>query len=491
MYIGVDLGTSGVKLLLTDENGKVIKSVTRSYDLIIPKSAWAEQDPNLWYEESLNGLVELVKGYENQIEAMSFSGQMHGLVILDDKDQVLRPAILWNDQRTVDEVDFLNNDYGMDKLLEETGNIALTGLTAPKILWVKKHEPEVFKEISKIMLPKDYLAYKLTGVFATDVSDVSGTLYYDVKNKKYSRDLLNTLGVAPSQLPRVFESYEKIGVLKNNILEMLNIKNDVSVIIGGGDQAVGAVGVGIVEDGKASISLGTSGVIFVASEEFKIDTKSHFQSYCHTNGNYHIMSVMLNAGGALKWWSENIFKQKDYDTFFDGVEKTSIHNNLFFLPYLSGERAPINDPDAQGLFLGLDLSHSKKDLDQAVVEGITFALKQSFEKIRDLGIEIPSVRITGGGAKSEIWAQMIADILDVEVYTMENEEGPALGAAILAMVGNGLYESVQEACKKIVKLDAKYTQIPKNLKIYDKKYKKFVIIYPRVKTLYRNFDEQR
>jgi xylulokinase len=489
MYIGVDLGTSGVKLLLTDDTGKVIKSVTRNYDLIIPKSSWAEQDPNLWYEQSLYALKELVIGYENQIEAIGFSGQMHGLVILNDEDEVLRPAILWNDQRTVDEVDYLNNEYGIEKLLEKTGNIALTGLTAPKILWVKKHEPEIFKQISKIMLPKDYLAYKLTGVFATDVSDVSGTLYYDVKNKKYSRDLLNIMGVAPSQLPEVFESYEKIGVLKREILKELKITKDVSVIIGGGDQAVGAVGVGIVEDGKASISLGTSGVIFVASDKFKIDTKSHFQSYCHTNGNYHIMSVMLNAAGALKWWSEKIFNQDDYSSFFEGVKDSDIHNDLFFLPYLSGERAPINDPNAQGVFLGLDLSHSKKDLDRAIVEGITFALKQSFEKIKKLDIDIPSVRITGGGAKSEIWAQMIADILDVEVYTMENEEGPALGAAILAMVGNGLYENAQEACKKIVKLANHYKQNIKNIKIFKKKYEKFVIIYPRVKTLFLNNDE--
>jgi len=488
MYIGIDLGTSGVKLLLTDETGNVKKSVTRSYDLIIPKSTWTEQNPNLWYKESLDGLKELVKGFENQIKAISFSGQMHGLVILDKNDKVLRPAILWNDQRTVDEVDYLNNEYGIEKLLEETGNIALTGLTAPKILWVKKHEPEVFKRISKIMLPKDYLAYKLSGVFATDVSDVSGTLYYDVKNKKYSRDLLNTMGVAPSQLPQVFESYEKIGLLKEELKNDLKIDNDVNIIIGGGDQAVGAVGVGIVEDGKASISLGTSGVIFVASDEFKVDTKSHFQSYCHANGSYHIMSVMLNAAGALKWWSEKIFTDDDYNSFFDGVQEASIHNNLFFLPYLSGERAPINDPNAQGVFLGLDLSHSKRDLDRAVIEGITFALRQSFDKIKDLGIDIPSVRITGGGAKSEIWAQMIADILNVEVYTMKNEEGPALGAAILAMVGDGLYKSVQEACRNIVKLGKLYKQNNKNINIFNKKYEKFVIIYPRVKTLYTNYE---
>ncbi|QWC00580.1 xylulokinase [Mycoplasmatota bacterium] len=489
MYIGIDLGTSSVKLILVNKFGEVIKSVIRDYDLIIPKSSWAEQDPNLWYSQSIDGLKELVSGYENQIEAVSFSGQMHGLVILDENDNVLRPAILWNDQRTLEEVDFLNNEVGVDTLINETGNIALTGLTAPKILWVKKHEPEIFKKISKIMLPKDYLAYKLSGVFATDVSDVSGTLYYDVKNKKYSQQILDIMGVVPSQLPKVYESFEKIGSLKKDIIKNVHFEKDVSVIIGGGDQAVGAVGVGIVEGGKASISLGTSGVIFVASDKFKVDTQSHFQSYCHTNGNYHIMSVMLNAAGALKWWSEKVFNDKNYDLYFKGVNESDINNNLFFLPYLSGERAPINDPKAQGVFLGLDLSHSKKDLDRAVIEGITFALKQSFMKIQDLGIDIPSVRITGGGAKSEIWAQMIADILGVEVYTMENEEGPALGAAILAMVGDGVYKNVQEACQNIVKLGKHYAQNEKNFKIYEKKYKKFVIIYPRVKTLFLSDDE--
>lgn len=484
MFIGIDLGTSGVKLLLTRANGDVIRSVTRGYDLIIPKSTWSEQDPNAWLDQTIDGLKSIVKGYESDIKAISFSGQMHGLVILDENDQVLRPAILWNDQRTIKEVDYLNHEIGVNQLIKYTGNIALTGLTAPKILWVKKHEPKIFSKISKIMLPKDYLAYKLSGVFATDVSDVSGTLYYDVKHKKYSKDILSILGVDVHQLPKVYESYDKIGSLLQNIKDQLNIVQDVDIIIGGGDQAVGAVGVGVVESGKASISLGTSGVIFVASEEFKVDQVSHFQSYCHANGQYHIMSVMLNAAGSLKWWSENIFNQNDYQAFFERVKKAKIDNDLYFLPYLSGERAPINDPKAKGLFIGLDLSDGKADMDRAVIEGVTFALKQSFDKIRQLGVHIPTIRITGGGAKSDVWAQMIADILEVDVHTMKAEEGPAFGAAILAMVGHGTYETVEDACREIVKLDKYFKQNYKNSKIYRKKSEEFDIIYPKVKALF-------
>lgn len=485
MFIGVDLGTSGVKLILLSETGDIINTVTKSYELIIPKSSWAEQDPNEWYEKSLLGLKELIKGYEEDILSISFSGQMHGLVMLDKSDNVLRNAILWNDQRTSKEVDYLNKDIGKDFLLENTGNIALTGLTAPKILWVKNNEPEIFNKISKIMLPKDYLAYKLSGVFATDVSDVSGTLYFDVKNKKYSQEMLNILDITTKQLPKVYESYEKIGLVKNEIKNQLNISQDVSVIIGGGDQAVGALGTGIVKTGQSSISLGTSGVIFVASDSFKVDDISYFQSYCHTNGKYHLMSVMLNAGGALKWWSERIFNNYNYDDFFDNIKDIDINTDLFFLPYLSGERAPINDPYAQGVFLGMNLSHRKEHLDRAVIEGITFALKDSFELIRKLGVDIASVRITGGGAKSKVWAQMIADILDVEVYTMKAEEGPAFGAAILAMIGVGHFEDVQTACQKLVKIDSSFKQNLKNVKKYSHKYSKFGIIYPKVKEIFR------
>ena len=486
MYIGIDLGTSGVKLIMVSNQGEVISSVTRSYELIIPKPMWTEQDPKDWYKQTIDGLKELIKGYEDQIQAISFSGQMHGLVILDDQDNVLRNAILWNDQRTVAEVDYLNHTIGINELLTETGNIALTGLTAPKVLWVKNHEPDIFSRISKIMLPKDYLAYQLSGVFATDVSDVSGTLYFDVKRKIYSKKMLDILGVHEKQCPKVYESYDKIGVLKNTLKNELGIKQDVDIIIGAGDQAAGAIGIGIVNDGTASVSLGTSGVVFVASEKFKVDQDSFLQSYAHANGKYHMMGVMLNAAGSLNWWSEKIFQNYNYQDFFQKLEQTKIEDSLYFLPYLSGERSPINDPNATGVFFGLRLEHRKEHMDRAVIEGVTFALKQSFELIKNLGVDIHQVRLTGGGAKSDIWAQMIADIFNVEVKTLSIEEGPALGAAILAMVGNHAYPSVENACDSIVQMKSSFLPNDKYVGTYQQKYEGFLKIYPAIKKTYKS-----
>ena len=486
MYIGIDLGTSGVKLIMVSKEGEVIASQTRSYELIIPKPLWTEQDPNDWYKQTISGLKALIKGHEHQIQAISFSGQMHGLVLLDNQDHVLRNAILWNDQRTIDEVEYLNQTIGIDELLSETGNIALTGLTAPKVLWVKKHEPDIFNKISKVMLPKDYLAYKLSGVFATDVSDVSGTLYFDVKHKTYSKKMLNILGISEMQCPKVYESYDKIGVLKDTMKNELGIKQDVDIIIGAGDQAAGAIGIGIVNDGTASVSLGTSGVVFVASDQFKVDQESFLQSYAHANGKYHMMGVMLNAAGSLNWWSEKIFQNYNYQDFFQKLEQTKIDDSLYFLPYLSGERSPINDPNATGVFFGLRLEHRKEHMDRAVIEGVTFALKQSFELIKNLGVDIHQVRLTGGGAKSHIWAQMIADIFNVEVKTLSIEEGPALGAAILAMVGHRAYPSVENACEQMINLKSSYLPNHNHVELYQQKYEGFLQIYPAIKKTYKS-----
>jgi xylulokinase len=486
MYIGIDLGTSGVKLIMVSKQGEVIASITKSYDLVIPKPMWTEQNPNDWYKQTIVGLKELIKGYEKEIKAIGFSGQMHGLVILDEYDHVLRNALLWNDQRTIKEVDYLNQNIGIDELLNETGNIALTGLTAPKLLWIKNNEPEVFARIHKIMLPKDYLAYMLSGVFATDVSDVSGTLYYDVKNKAYSKKMLDILNITEEQCPKVYESYEKIGVLKNTLKHELGINQDVDIIIGAGDQAAGAVGIGIVNDGTASVSLGTSGVVFVASDQFKVDQDSFLQSYAHANGKYHMMGVMLNAAGSLNWWSEKIFQNYNYQDFFEKLEQTKIEDSLYFLPYLSGERSPINDPEATGVFFGLRLEHRKEHMDRAVIEGVTYALKQSFELIKNLGVDIDKVKITGGGAKSTIWSQMISDIFNVEVETIKIEEGPALGAAILAMVGNKAYPSVEAACSTIIKVKDSYEPNDVFAKVYEHKYQEFIKIYPVVKKLYKS-----
>lgn len=485
MHIGIDLGTSSVKLILVTIHGEVIRSVSKSLDLLIPKPMWTEQDPNQWYTQTLSGLKELVKGYESHIKGIGFSGQMHGLVMLDQNDEVLRPAILWNDQRTVEENDFINNQIGLHQLLEYTGNISLTGLTAPKLLWVKQHEPEIFKQICKIMLPKDYLVYRLSGMFVTDDSDISGTLFYDVKNKCYHQKMLDFLDISIWQLPTIHASFENIGVLDNQISHELNLLQPVDIIVGGGDQAVGAVGIGVVDHGSMSISLGTSGVIFVSSDYFLLDQKSFMQSYVHAQGKYLMMGVILNAAGALNWWSEKVFHNYNYSDFFDKLEKTPIDDTLFFLPYLNGERAPINDSNATGVFLGLRIEHRKEHMDRAIIEGISFALKQTYETIADIGIQMRQARITGGGAKSKIWVQMIADILNINISTIQVDEGPAFGAAILSMVGCHDYPSVEDACAHLIRIKDTYTPNPLNVNFYQQKYQKYLEIYPTIKNLYK------
>ncbi|MEC9485150.1 MAG: xylulokinase [Candidatus Izemoplasma sp.] len=487
MFIGVDLGTSGVKVILTNNKGEVINTAKRSYDLIIPKASWIEQDPNAWLKQTLEALKEVVVGYENDIQGMSFSGQMHGLVLLDENDKVLRNALLWNDQRTINQVEYLNQTVGKDSLLKYTGNIALTGLTAPKILWVKEHEPDIFDKISKIMLPKDFLVYKLSGAFASDVSDLSGTLYFNPEKRDYSPEMLDILDITRDMLPSVHESFDVVGTMNDDIKNILNITQDVHIIVGGGDQAVGAVGVGVVGDGECSLSLGTSGVIFVSSNTFKIDHKSYLQSYAHANGNYHMMAVMLNAAGAIKWWNNAIFNTDDFEAYYKQVVHSKPDNDIYFLPYLTGERAPINDPYAKGVFYGLGVHHTKEDMDRAVVEGVTFALRDSFTLIQDLGVDIKRVRLTGGGAKSDVWAQMISDVFNVEVAKITSEEGPALGAAILAMVGCKEYPTVQSACKQLVTLGKEFTPNTSNVNAYNKKYNKFVQLYPTLKALFKSF----
>lgn len=481
MYIGIDLGTSSVKLLLTNKIGEIINTVKKNYPLIFLKNGFCEQNPNEWFNETISGLKELIVGNEDNIIGISFSGQMHGLVLLDKNDNILRNAILWNDQRTVKEVDFLNNTIGKEKLLKYTGNIALTGLTATKLLWVRNNEPDIFNKINKIMLPKDFLIYKLTNEFKTDMSDAAGTLYFDVNNKTYSKEMLSILNIKLTQLPKVNESYEIVGNLSLNIKKILNITKDIKVIAGGGDQAVGAIGVGCISEDICSISLGTSGVVLVSNNSFMIDKINHFQSYNHANGKYLKMGVMLNATGALNWWNKNIFSNYDYSSFFKNIKNKTSNNDLFFLPYINGERANINDSNIRGAFIGLAQNHTKYDMDLAVIEGICFSLKQMFDLIKTQ--KIKTVRLTGGGAKSKVWNQLLSDILDVSIETITNEEGPAFGACILAMVGSKTYDSVFDACKKFIKIKDIYIPNSNNNKIFSNKYKKFIKIYPAIKNL--------
>lgn len=485
-YIGIDLGTSSVKLLLMAQDGEIVNEVTRDYKLSLPKPLWSEQNPVDWYTESIEGLKELLTSVDReQVASIGFSGQMHGLVLLDEDDQVIRPAILWNDQRSDRETAYLNEDLGVEKLTAYTGNIAYPGFTAPKLLWVKANEPEHFAKIQKVMLPKDYLAYRLSGVFATDYADASGTLYLDVAGRRWSQEMLDIIGITESQVPKLYESFECIGTLKPELAAETGLSSATKIIIGGGDQACAAVGGGVVSSGVCSISLGTSGVVFIHGDQFSKDPNNGLHAFCHSNGAYHLMGCMLSAAGSLKWWVEEALKSKAYDDLLERAKQAPIDNGLYFLPYLMGERSPHNDADARGVFWGINLTHDQGDMTRAVLEGVSFGLRDSFEIFAKLDQPVSEIRINGGGAQNEFWCQMIADILNTRVVKLKTDAGPAYGAAILSAVGSGAYRDVASACEAIVKTSVSYEPIEQNVAAYDAKYSKFSLLYPNVKSLYK------
>ena len=484
LFIGVDLGTSAVKLLLMYENGKIKKTVSREYPLYFPHPGWSEQKPEDWYIQSMDGLKELLKDEKKEeVAGISFGGQMHGLVLLDENDEVIRPALLWNDGRTYEECDYLNNVIGKDKLSEYTANISFTGFTAPKILWVKNKEPENFARIKKIMLPKDYLAYRLSGVHCTDVSDASGMLLFDVKNRTWSKEMCEICSVKPEWLAKVYESYEVVGTLKKEVAEELGIPAAAKVIAGAGDNAAAAVGTGTVGDGRCNISLGTSGTIFISSRKFGVDKNNALHSFDHADGTYHLMGCMLSAASCNKWWMDEILKTKEYAKEQEGIDKLG-ENHVFFLPYLMGERSPHNNPNARGTFTGITMDTTREDMTQAVLEGVAFALRDSLEVAKSLGIPITRTKICGGGAKSPLWCKMIANILNLKVDKIESEEGPALGAAMLAAVGCGVYGSVEEIAEKMVKVVDTIEPDPSIAAKYDEKYAQFKQIYPALKPVF-------
>lgn len=484
LYIGVDLGTSAVKLLLMDGEGKILNIVSKEYPLYFPHPGWSEQKPEDWYEQSIAGIKELIADFDkSQVAGISFGGQMHGLVILDEKDQVIRPAILWNDGRTTEECDYLNNVIGKDKLSEYTANISFTGFTAPKILWVKNKEPENFARIKKIMLPKDYIAYKLSGVHCTDVSDASGMLVFDVKNRCWSKEMCEICGITEDMLAKVFESYETVGTILPEIAKELGVPESVKIVAGAGDNAAAAVGTGTVGDGMCNISLGTSGTIFISSNKFGVDENNALHSFDHADGHYHLMGCMLSAASCNKWWMDEIIGTKDYAEEQKAITKLG-ENHVYFLPYLMGERSPHNDPLARGTFIGLTMDSTRADMTQAVLEGVAFALRDSFEVAKSLGIKIERTKICGGGAKSPLWKKMIANILNLKVDVIESEEGPAMGGAMLAAVANGEFASVEEAAAKIVKIVDTVEPEPELVAKYEERYQQFKQIYPTVKALF-------
>lgn len=484
LYAGVDLGTSAVKLLLMDSEGKIRKIVSKEYPLYFPHPGWSEQKPEDWYEQTITGLKELLEGSDkSELAGISFGGQMHGLVILDKDDQVIRPAILWNDGRTSEETDYLNNVIGKEKLSGYTANIAFTGFTAPKVLWVKKHEPENFARIEKIMLPKDYLAYRLSGVHCTDVSDASGMLLFDVKNRCWSEPMLEICGIKKEQMAQIFESYEAVGTLLPEVAKELGVSENVKIVAGAGDNAAAAVGTGTVGDGMCNISLGTSGTIFISSEKFGVDKFNALHAFAHADGHYHLMGCMLSAASCNKWWMDEIIGTKDYAKEQAQITKLG-ENHVYFLPYLMGERSPHNNPNARATFIGMTMDTTRADMTQAVLEGVAFGLRDSLEVARALGIRIERTKICGGGAKSPLWKKIMANVLGIKVDVIKSEEGPGLGGAMLAAVACGEYASVEEAAAKIVEVVDTIEPDPELTAKYEERYSKFVKIYPTVKDLF-------
>ena len=484
LYIGIDLGTSAVKLLLMDGEGKIQKIVSKEYPLYFPNPGWSEQKPEDWFTQTMAGMKELIaEADKSQIAGISFGGQMHGLVILDKDDNVIRPALLWNDGRTYEECDYLNNVIGKEKLSEYTANISFTGFTAPKILWVKNKEPENFAKIAKIMLPKDYIAYKLTGVHCTDVSDASGMLLLDVKNRTWSKEMCDICSISVDMLPKLFESYETVGCVTEAIAEELGIPEAVKVAAGAGDNAAAAVGTGTVGEGMCNISLGTSGTIFISSKNFGVDKYNALHAFAHADGNYHLMGCMLSAASCNKWWMEDIIGTSEYAKEQADISKLG-ENHVYFLPYLMGERSPHNNPNARGTFIGMTMDTSRADMTQAVLEGVAFALRDSLEVAKSLGIQLERTKICGGGAKSPLWKKMIANILNLKVDVIESEEGPALGGAMLAAVACGEYESVEAAAAKIVKIVDTVEPEEELVAKYEARYQQFKEIYPACKPLF-------
>ena len=484
LYIGIDLGTSAVKLLLMDQDGKIQKIVSKEYPLYFPKPGWSEQRPEDWWEQTRAGIKELTAECDkSRIAGIGFGGQMHGLVILDQNDEVIRPAILWNDGRTAKETNYLNEVIGKKRLSECTANIAFAGFTAPKILWLKANEPDHFAKINKIMLPKDYLAYRLSGSFCTDYSDASGMLLLDVKNRCWSKEMMKICDVREEQLPTLFESYEVVGSIKRELAEEFGFTTNVKIVAGAGDNAAAAVGTGTVGDGGCNISLGTSGTIFNSSKKFQADEHNALHSFAHADGGFHLMGCMLSAASCNKWWMEKILKTEEFKKEQENIIKLG-ENQVFFLPYLMGERSPHNDSNARAMFIGMSMDTSREEMTQAVLEGVAFGLRDSLEVARSLNIPISRTKICGGGAKSQLWKKIIANVMNLKVDVVESEEGPGYGGAMLAAVGCGEYENVQAAAEKMIKVVDTIDPDMELAEKYEEKYKKFHQIYPVVKGLF-------
>ena len=491
-FIGIDLGTSACKLLLVDEAGAIVNEVTHEYPLIFPHPGWSEQKPEDWWSAVVTGVPELLRGFDaSEVAGIGSGGQMHGLVALDEADNVIRPAILWNDGRTFKEVDYLNNVVGKDKLSSLTANIAFAGFTAPKLLWMRENEPENFRKIAKIMLPKDYLTYKLTGVHACDYSDASGMLLLDVQHKCWSKEMLDICGVSESQMPRLYESFAPVGMLLPETAAALGLPQGVTVCAGAGDNAAAAVGTGTVSTGAAhadsrcNISLGTSGTIFISSEKFGVDATNGLHAFAHADGGWHLMGCMLSAASCNKWWQDAIIGTNDYKGEEGKIAPEMLgRNHVYFLPYLMGERSPINDTNARAMFVGMTMDTARADMTQAMLEGVAFAIRDSFEVAKGLGLSVPRSNICGGGSRSMLWKRILANVLGIPLDVVKTSEGPGYGAALLAMVACGEYETVVQACSALVRTVDTVEPDASLTALYEERYRQFRQIYPVCRALF-------
>lgn len=485
-FIGADLGTSSLKLLLVDEKGNIFNKSVREYAVSYPAPGWSEQNPETWWNAFVSGILDLLKGFDcSHVKGIGVGGQMHGLVALDENDAVIRPCILWNDGRTAKETAYLNEVIGEKTLAENTANIAFAGFTAPKILWMRENEPENFTKIAKIMLPKDYLNYLLTGKHCCDYSDASGTLLLDVEKKKWSGKMLELCGLSEKQMPELFESYEIVGTLLPEVAKALGL-GEIPVVAGAGDNAAAAVGTGTLTAGKCNISLGTSGTVFIPYDSFKSAENNSIHNFCHANGKYHLMGCILSAASCNKWFYEDILSTDDYEGEQSGICDDKLGNNhVYFLPYLMGERSPINDVDARGAFIGMRADTKRINMTQAVLEGVAFVIKENLEIAKSMGVKIEKSTVCGGGARSKIWLKILANVLNMPLEIPKTEEGPSYGGAMLAMVATGEYESVEVCAKSL--LSVKDTVYPdaKIVARYAARYKKFEKIYPALKGVFK------
>ncbi|HEX7070314.1 MAG TPA: xylulokinase [Rhodothermales bacterium] len=485
--LGIDASTTATKALLIDETGEVVSVASSGYDYETPHPLWTEQEPALWWEaavQSIRKLLAETRVAPESIIGIGLTGQMHGLVLLDEDGNVIRKSILWNDQRTGAQCDTIRRVLGKDRLIQITGNDALTGFTAPKILWVKENEPEYFERTRHILLPKDYLRFRLTGEYATDKAGAAGTLLMNVRRRDWSRDLLDALEIPDEWMPPTFEGTDVTGRVSRAAAEITGLREGTPVVAGGGDQAAGAVGVGAIREGIVAVTLGTSGVVFASANEPFIEPEGRLHAFCHAVPNrWHLMGVMLSAAGSLRWYRDTIAPGVDFGELVKEAERAPVGSDgLLFLPYLTGERTPYPDPNLRGGFVGLTVRHQRAHLTRSVLEGVAFGLRDIFSLMQDAGLAAPDqVRVSGGGARSDLWRQIIADVLNAELVTVNTTEGAAYGAALLAGVGAGVWSSVDSACDATIRVTGSTAPRVDDTPTYSYFHQRYRDLYPALK----------